>query len=160
MTTPTEAVKGYASALRVICDPEFLRSEKHQEQHWRANREGAHEKILLFENRFITRMQKLRVPMYAHNMVRTPAEQMAVFVQGHSQKDGRTPYAHKAWAVDIVHGVLQWDMTPQSWRLIGHIGKEVAVQNGIKIVWGGDWKKPWDPAHWELANWRELASNG
>lgn len=153
----TEAIKGLSSALRVLQDPEFMRSERHQQQHWRANREGAHEKIVLFENRFITRMQKVRIPMFAHNMVRTPSEQMALYVQGVTKAPGgRSPHNYGC-AVDMVHGVNAWDLTREQWRLIGHIGKEVALQNGIKVTWGGDFKSLYDPAHWELSDWRELA---
>ena len=151
----SEAVDGLTSALRVMVDPVFLKSEKHQEQHWRANRQGADPRIIQFERALIRRMAKLGVPMWAHNMVRTPAEQMAVFVQGHSQKDGRGPYAHKAWAVDIVHGTKAWNLPDESWKLIGHLGKEVAASIGVKVVWGGDWTRPYDPAHWELADWKQ-----
>lgn len=161
MMPPSEPLRGYSSALRVLQDPEWLKSEKHQEQHWRANRDGADERILLFEQRFISRMAKLGVPMFAHGVVRTVADQRAAFVQGHSKNDGSRPYPHKAWACDIVHGRLLWDgVPPEGWLLLGHIGKEVASANGLKMVWGGDWKrKPsdavgWDPAHWELADWR------
>ena len=26
---------------------------------------------------------------------------------------------------------------------------------GVKVVWGGDWTRPYDPAHWELADWKQ-----
>ena len=29
--------------------------------------------------------------------------------------------------------------------------KQVANKLGIKIIWGGDWKKPYDPPHFQLA---------
>lgn len=150
-------VTGMASALRYMQHDEFYHSEAYQAQLRQANREGADERILLFENRFITRMQKLHVPLMAHNMVRTPAEQKAAYVRGVSHKDGSKPYAHRAWAVDLVHGLYLWEpgMPRECWDLLGHIGKEVAVQNGLKLVWGGDWSNPWDPAHWECADWEE-----
>lgn len=151
----TEAVVGLSSGLRVIQDPEFMRSEKHQAQHWRPNREGADARIRVFENRLITKLQKLKVPMYCHCMVRTVADQRAAFVQGNSKNDGSRPYPHMAWAIDVVHGVMQWDLTRESWALIGHIGKEVAKAESIPIVWGGDFKSIYDPAHWELKNWRD-----
>ena len=28
--------------------------------------------------------------------------------------------------------------------------KKVAAELGIKIIWGGDWKKPYDPPHFQL----------
>ena len=152
---PPEAVKGLSSALRVIQEPEFLRSEAHQAQHWRANRDGADARIRVFEKRFVARMAKLGVPMFCHCMVRTLADQRAAFVQGNSQNDGSRPYPHMAWAVDIVHGTMGWELPREAWQLLGHIGKEVAAQEGLKLVWGGDWKGLWDPAHWEVETWRD-----
>ena len=60
-------------------------------------------------------------------------------------------------AVDIIHGTKAWDLTRKQWEIVGHMGKEVAAQLGVKVVWGGDWKF-YDPAHWELANWRDIGS--
>lgn len=34
-------------------------------------------------------------------------------------------------------------------KIAAHI-KSVAKELGIKIVWGGDWKTPYDPPHFEL----------
>ena len=153
----SEGVNGFSSALRAIQDQPFMLSTAYGDQLGRPLREGAHEKIRLFENRMITRMQNLLVPMYCHCMVRTLAEQRGAFVRGNSKNDGSKPYPHMAWAVDIVHGVKQWDLSRESWALIGHIGKEVSTQNGIRIVWGGDFKSIYDPAHWELKDWRGLA---
>lgn len=133
----------------------FLQSQKHKEQHQRALREGAHPDIIEFERVFVARMAKQGIPLFAHNMVRTPSEQKAMYVMGHSKKDGSTPYAHAGCAVDIVHGVMAWNLERESWTMLGHIGMEIALQMGVKLVWGGDWSF-YDPAHWELANWREL----
>ncbi|QHN64834.1 M15 family metallopeptidase [Bergeyella cardium] len=35
-------------------------------------------------------------------------------------------------------------------RIADHI-KEIANKLGVKIVWGGDWQKPYDPPHFQLA---------
>ncbi|QCS37219.1 hypothetical protein [Tortoise microvirus 70] len=58
-------------------------------------------------------------------------------------------------AVDIVHFGRYWDLSPKEWAVVGLIGKEVARRRNIKIVWGGDWRF-WDPAHWELKDWKAL----
>nr|QJB21440.1 MAG: hypothetical protein [Microvirus sp.] len=102
-------------------------------------------------------MRKVGVPMYAHSVWRTPEEQQARYVAGHSKaKAGQSPHQY-GLAVDLIHGIRGWDMPDDSWRMIGHIGKEVAAQNGVPIVWGGDFKSLYDPAHWELKGWRDLA---
>lgn len=153
----TEAVKGFSSALRAIQARDFLTSERYQEQQWRAVRQGADHRILLFEEKFQNRMRRLGVPMFAHCVVRNLAEQTARYVQGHSKAKAGQSAHNYGLAVDLVHSVMAWNMPRESWLLIGHIGKEVATQNGLKLVWGGDWKTLWDPAHWELKGWREVA---
>lgn len=52
-----DAVTDHGAALRAIRNEAFLASEKWQAQQWRANREGAHPKILEFEDAFIKRMK-------------------------------------------------------------------------------------------------------
>lgn len=142
-------------ALRAIQDPAYMRTPRYELQQWRATREGGHLLIREFEKAFIKRMKALNVPMYCHCMVRTPNEQGKVFVGGFSNNDGTKPYPHRHCAVDIVHSVFQWGMTKQQWQIIGHIGKEVAKVRGIDITWGGGWNNPYDPAHWQLREWRE-----
>ncbi|MBX8785568.1 M15 family metallopeptidase, partial [Ochrobactrum sp. GRS2] len=58
-------------------------------------------------------------------------------------------------AVDIIHGTKAYDLDRKAWSLLSHIGKEISVQAGIPVTWGGDWKF-YDPAHWELKNWKAL----
>lgn len=144
-------------ALARLRKPLFMQTPKYGEQQHRANRVGADRDIVEFEWRFIRRFQKLDIPMFCDAMVRTAEEQQALVdqkVSKDSPSDGLWP--HMGFAVDLIHGVLGWALPDASWQMIGHIGKEVAAQAGIKVVWGGDWKF-YDPAHWELADWRERA---
>lgn len=144
------------TARATLMDEQFLKSPRYQEQQWRANRNGAHSDILDFERLFIRHMRKLGIPMFAHNMVRTKDEQAALYVRGVTQaKAGSSPHNHGC-AVDIVHGVRAWELTRNEWALIGHLGKELANKRGFKLTWGGDWSF-WDPAHWELADWKKVS---
>nr|QJB21385.1 MAG: hypothetical protein [Microvirus sp.] len=153
----TEPVTGHSSGLRALVARDFLLSQRHQEQHWRADRTAADHRILLFEHKFLSRMDKLGVPMFAHCIVRSMAQQTAVYVQGHSKaKAGQSPHNY-GLAIDLIHGIRAWDLPKESWDVIGHIGKEVALQNGIKITWGGDFESLYDPAHWELKDWKSIA---
>lgn len=78
-----------------------------------------------------------------------------MYVKGLSKaKAGQSAHNH-GFAVDIVHGTKAWELTRKQWDLVGHIGKEVAASMGIHVEWGGDWSF-YDPAHWELANWRDI----
>lgn len=144
-------------ALVALKDAAFLQHPTYQKQQWRANRDGAHLLILDFEKAFIKRCAELGIPMFAPTVVRTRTMQKVVFRQGLSLTDGEGDYAHQHCAADIVHSKFAWNITRDQWKLLGHIGKEVAKVRGIAIVWGGDWRKPYDPAHWELAQWRERA---
>ncbi|QCS37273.1 hypothetical protein [Tortoise microvirus 78] len=151
---PLEVVD-YGTALRAIMDGGFLASRKYREQQLRADREGAHPVILDFERAFVRRLAKLGVPMFASEVLRAPERQNELHKAGNSKaKAGQSPHQY-GMAVDLVHGVKGWGLDPRSWKMIGHVGKELARQNGWRLTWGGDWKF-YDPAHWELANWKEL----
>lgn len=144
-----------ASELRGMIDRSFLLSERHKGQHNRADRSRGHPTLLEFERVLIKRFAKLGVPMFAHCVYRNDVEQQSLYARGLSKaKPGQSAHNH-GLAVDIVHGTKAWDLTRKQWDLVGHVGKEVAASLGIKVEWGGDWSF-YDPAHWELANWRDI----
>ncbi|TRL41904.1 hypothetical protein [Rhizobium straminoryzae] len=159
-----EPVVNHGAALRAMMNRPYLENPKYDEQQWRANREGAHPKILEFEEAMVRRMASLGVPMFAHCIVRTPADQDAAYALGRSRLRGSDPYPHRFAAVDLIHCNRGWDLPEMCWDMIGHIGNEVAKRLSIPIVWGGDWdgdgdksdQKLYDPAHWELAHWRMM----
>jgi hypothetical protein len=111
--------------------------------------------ILQFEAAFVNECRQQGIPVYAHNMFRTPDEQYDMFVRGVSKNDGSGPYAHMGFAVDIVHAIHHWNIDRRAWDIMGHIGYEVAFRLNLDMEWGGQWADPWDPAHWELADWRQ-----
>lgn len=144
----------YGGALKVMVNRPFLATWKHREQHLRANRVGAHPDILAFERAFVARFKRVGVPMWAHSVVRDEAEQNRLYVTGVSLATaGKSPHNH-GLAVDLVHGTLAWNLPKSSWEIVGHVGLEVAAQLGVKLEWGGTWRRFYDPAHWELSDWR------
>ncbi|MGB3645286.1 MAG: M15 family metallopeptidase [Mesorhizobium sp.] len=154
---PPVDVVDYRTALRAIASPEFCKSEKYQEQQWRAVRTGCHPKILEFERLLIRKMRDLNVPMFCHCAMRSPEDQNSAYVRGVSRAKAGESAHNWGCAVDVIHSVRAWNLDRKSWEVIGHVGKELADRNGFEIVWGGDFKSLWDPAHWELAYWREIA---
>lgn len=154
----------YSAALDGMRNLPFLKTAKYQEQQFRANREGAHPKIVEFADQLVKRMKLVGVPMFPHCIVRTPADQDAAYALGHSRIRGNGDYPHRAFAVDIIHGIKGWNLTEKQWALVGHLGFEVAKKVGVTVVWGGDWdgdgdihdQKLYDPAHWEIAFWRSI----
>lgn len=156
---PVEDVT-FRTALMGMADARFCLGTKYREQQARASREGAHPDIVEFSDVLIRRLRVLHVPMFPYCFVRSSDEQDALYDAGFSKAvGGRSPHNY-GMAVDVVHGTKAWDLTERQWGIIGHIGKEIAVQRGFKLVWGGTDhpgdKFGWDPAHWELADWRNL----
>lgn len=104
---------------------------------------------------------KRQIPLYVHAALRDKATQDAHKKNGTSKVAYPNSAHNIGEAVDIVHGVLHWDMTPQEWRLIGVLGRlaldrlnaSLKKENKLALNWGGDWKF-YDPAHWEVADYR------
>lgn len=145
----------YADDMRGIVDRSFCFSEKYQEQQGRADRVGAQPGMLEFERKMVKRAFKLGIPLFAHSFCRNGHEQNALYVRGVTKAmAGQSPHNYGA-AVDLVHGTKAWGLTRKQWDILGHIGNELAASLGLKITWGGEWQF-YDPAHWELTNWREI----
>lgn len=148
--------------LRLIDKP-FLTTPKYKEQQGRAVREHCHPEIIEFEGALVRELKNNGMPFFCHSMFRTTQEQQALFDQGEgvTTLQGGDSAHNYGCAADIIHSHLPWDLadTDQEqklcWSIVGHIGFEVAKKLKIKVEWGGDWRKPWDPAHWQLADWRE-----
>lgn len=139
-----------------MVDRPFLKSQRWQEQQWRADRLGAHPDILEFERVFIRRMSKLGVPMFASEVIRSWKRQEELYALGNSRARGGLSAHQHGCAIDLVHSVKGWNLDKKAWELIGHVGKEVAKQKGLAIVslaWGGDWSF-YDPAHWQIDGWQ------
>lgn len=158
---PAAPSTGLPDALRGLVNREFLATETWREQQRRAVREGAHPKVLKFEAAFIRRMKRIGVPMFAHCVCRSAEEQAEMVRKGVSRDspdDGAWP--HQWAAVDLIHSVKGWQMNDDEWKLIGHLGKEISAQMGLSMEWGGEFTPRnaagvgWDPAHWELRDWR------
>ncbi|UYD39167.1 MAG: peptidase [Wigfec virus K19_56] len=150
----------YKAARAALVNREMCGSRKYQEQQWRALRLGAHPDIILFTRYFCAKLKKIGIPVFASEIVRTPQRQRQLYEQGFSKAVGaKAPHPYGC-AVDLVHSVHGWNLSQKQWEFFGVLGKELAIQRGIAITWGGDWpplkeKVGWDPAHWQLKHWRQ-----
>lgn len=154
---PGLGTDAYADELRGMVDRAFCFSERYNVQQGRAERTGAQPDIVEFERKLVRRAFKLGIPLFAHTVIRGSADQNKAFREGKSKaRAGESPHNFGA-AVDIIHSTKAWGLTQRQWAILGHLGKEVAAQAGLAVTWGGDWKF-YDPAHWELTNWREVRS--
>ena len=154
------AADTYRAALGGMVKKDFFKTEKFQEQQWRADMEGAHPDIVEWVPRMVREMEKLGVPMFCHEVNRSNERQQALYDRGVSKAkpgQGAHPYG---CAADVIHSIRGWDLTRKQWAIIGHRGHELAKRLGVKLVWGGDDgpgdRFNWDPAHWEIANWKAI----
>jgi hypothetical protein len=132
-------------------------------QSTRADWAHCNPRLMGWAGEFIKAAEKRLIPLYVHSALRGKAEQNALYAKGRSK--ARYPLsAHNIGeAVDIVHGVFHWDMTRQEWRFLHELGSRVLdrMNAGVKkedqlhLYWGGHFKKPFDPAHWEILDYRQ-----
>lgn len=147
----------FNEALAGMVDREFLGSQRFQEQQWRADRTGAHPDILEFVRLMVRRMERLGVPIFASEIVRSPQRQNDLYALGNSRARAGQSAHQYGCAVDLVHGVKGWSLSRKQWEIIVHVGKEVAAQKGLAITslaLGSD--SFYDPAHWQVENWKQL----
>lgn len=163
--------RGYEGAMLTLSDAPTITNVKFMNR-FRENEQfdGVHADILDFYKAFRKELHDRKIPMMAFCFVRTSAEQVKMKANGVSNAGpGQSPHQY-GLAVDIIHYRRGWDLTRKEWQLIGLIGLEVARKRNLKINWGGDetqlpeFQDPkdrfrWDPAHWELSDWKKLKQN-
>lgn len=131
----------------------------------RGERFGAHPELLDFVDAAVAELDKYSIPMFAHEIIRDEKRQQQLFDEGFSKV--RTNGAHTlGCAVDLIHIRHGWNLTNEGWLVVGHILKDLCSRRGFQMIWGGDWKADgtvdllgWDPAHWELAYYRQASED-
>lgn len=117
--------------------------------------EGAHPLILDFTRAFLKDLKARGFPFFPHSFFRSGKVQNELYHQGVSKARAGQSAHNFGMAVDLVHYRRLWGLTEKEWSVIGLIGKEVARRRNIKVTWGGDWSF-YDPAHWELRDWKKM----
>ena len=151
--------KTHRDAAAMLTDWPTVTKSAYKNALVKTSREKSSEIIIEFTTHFLRELQKRGYPMFPFEFYRSPERQARLKKQGVSNAGpGSSPHQ---WglAVDIVHFGRYWDLTRKEWEIIGAIGKEVARRRNIPIIWGGDFKSLWDPAHWEIAHWREIRTH-
>lgn len=119
----------------------------------RASPEGMDMRMRGFARALLSEFHARGWPMFVYTYVRSDADQWRAFNAGHTKaRPGQSPH-NTGYAFDVVHYGRYWELSRKEWALVGLIGKEVARRRNLKVRWGGDWKF-YDPAHWELADWK------
>lgn len=121
-----------------------------------AIRVGCHPDVIAFARRMVRRMREVDIPFMAQTMLRSQAAHRHLLKRGVTDVAVEDAAHCYGMAVDLVHARQHLMLPAKCWQLVGHVGKEVALQLGVEMIWHGscDAAKPYDPAHWELADWQ------
>lgn len=146
--------------------PSFIRSQNHLNQLDRADWQQTDPRLRLFAGAFQLRLIKLDVPFFVHSAFRTREEQNALVAKGASKTPWPRASHCQGKAFDLVHSRYAWDLSRAEWDTIGVMGKQLAkrlsdalpARDKFTVTWGGDWSF-YDPAHWELSDWKQSIKN-
>ena len=155
--------KDYVKAAYDLADGPALKRPEVKKKQSEVAFQGVHPEIVEFWQAMYKACKARNIPVIAFEMLRSAKRQDELYKSGRSKARGYSSPHQFGCAVDIVHAVDYWNISKKQWDIIGTIGKEVARKRHLKIEWGGDWDgedgrpKFWDPAHWQLQNWRGRA---
>lgn len=159
---PDDPGGGAWTAPERLRAPTFINSTGHLSQHDRADWRGVDRRLQYWAALFVEYARQRGVPLYVQCALRNRAAQEAARSRGYS----RAAYGRSAHnigeAVDIVHGLFHWDMTRDEWRLLHVLGlraldrvnAQLPRDRRLALTWGGDFKSLYDPAHWEITDYR------
>lgn len=148
--------------------PAFLASQTYARQGMRSDWQHVDRRLRLWAAKVCLRAKGIGIPLYVHSAFRTKEQQDALLARGVT-KVGYPRSAHNIGeAVDIVHGVYHWDMTPLEWTYVHYLGRDELRKlnprwpkaKQLSLNWGGNDGTPqdkfrWDPAHWEILDYRD-----
>lgn len=148
-----------------IQDPLYYTSTNALRQDRRANWVHTDPTLCEFCSKLFKQARKDNVPIYVHTAYRTPSLQKSLQKAGKSNLSSG-PHQRGA-ALDIVHAHYNWEAPQVFWEYIGAVGQALIRANNYPMQWGGDWdgdgipvisdptENYWDPAHWQMRNWRQ-----
>lgn len=121
-------------------------------------RDKLHPDVLDFWFVFQDAAAKHKIPLRVVWGYRSFEEQAEMVRRGVTRaKPGQSAHNY-GMAVDVIHTRRAWeDMPRDGWSILGAIGHEAARIADVKMQWGGEWNF-YDPAHWELRDWRARVS--
>ncbi|MGN3704454.1 M15 family metallopeptidase [Achromobacter xylosoxidans] len=109
-------------------------------------------------------IQRTAVDFTVVEGVRTPERQRELVAQGASQTQNSyhlkqaDGYGHAVDLAPIVGGAIPWDDWAQ-FRALADTVKACAVELGVPVEWGGDWKTFKDGPHFQIPrDWTSAAA--
>lgn len=120
-------------------------------------------RLIYWAYRFVDEARKRGIPLYVHTALRDKATQDALVAKGHSKAKYPLSAHNIGEAVDIVHGLFHWNMTVQEWTFLHELGRRVLDRcnagvpkdRQLHLTWGGNFRSLYDPAHWEISDFRD-----
>lgn len=147
-----------SDAASTLFAPLVVQSNAFKERELRAERGNSDPDLVDFATHFTRALKDRGFPFFPIEWERGRERQDALKAQGLSRASWGQSAHNFGMAVDVVHFGRFWQLSRAEWAVVGLIGKEVARKRNIKIRWGGDWDF-YDPAHWELSDWKVRAAS-
>lgn len=141
--------------------PAFMKTNSYLGQWNRADWNYADPRLMVWAAMFQADAKKRGIPLYVHSCLRDKLTQNDLKAKGRSKASYPQSAHNIGEAVDIVHGTLHWDMSPQEWKTLYALGSltldrlnaTLKKENKLSLAWGGNWSF-YDPAHWEVSDFR------
>lgn len=152
---PVLLPRTYGAAIKSLEDKDAMFSSARLIKQTSFDYRRTHPDIKRFHARMIKELNARKIPFFPFEFYRDPERQAQLYKQGVSRAQGGSSPHQYGCAVDLVSVTRYWDLTRIEWAAIGALGKEVARKLNIKVTWGGDFSTLYDPAHWQLENWRD-----
>lgn len=162
-----EDTKSFTAPQRLKA-PAFMRTNGYLSQWYRADWQYTDLRLKRWAALTIELARARGIPLYVHCAFRTREESDRLFQEKRSKVNWPNSAHNIGEAIDLVHGVFHWEMTPQEWAFVHRIGQEALRRlnasldknSKLHLNWGGnDGTKTdtfrWDPAHWEISDYRK-----
>ncbi len=158
-----------------LAAPSLFTAESYLSQGHRADWQHVDLRLMRWSALFIEYARKRGIPLYVHSAFRTEAEQAALVQRGVSRAAYPFSPHNIGNAVDIVHSAFHWELSPKEWQLLHLLGllaldrinaslpaklrldafgNPIPMSDKLLLTWGGSFKRLYDPAHWEITDFR------
>jgi hypothetical protein len=159
---PDDDGKGFDTPTRLVA-PSIFWAAGYLDNAMRADWAQVDPRLMRWAALFQEYARKRGVPLYVHSALRDEATQNALAASGRSKAVYPLSPHNIGEAVDIVHGVFHWDLTPAEWKWLHVIGRlaldrvnsTLKRDDKLQLVWGGTFETLYDPAHWEIKDFRQ-----
>uniref|UniRef100_UPI0025ED276C M15 family metallopeptidase n=1 Tax=uncultured Sphingomonas sp. TaxID=158754 RepID=UPI0025ED276C len=142
--------------------PLHFKSEAYMRQVRRADWSFCDVRLVVWAAQFQMMAKQREIPLYVHAALRSKAVQDAHRRNGTSKVKYPNSAHNIGEAVDVVHGTYHWDLNKAEWNLLHALGRlaldrvntRLKAADKLSLTWGGHFKTLYDPAHWEISDYR------